>query len=195
MKKLLIILFVLNTLAFAQPIKFGDAKGLFMAVGVGPRFPVSSFGDKNNIGVGFDVTFSYSDNLLMPIFLYGSLGFEHFPGRQDFYKKSDYSSFSSNVVVIQGGAKYYFSPIFDDVVLLMPIAEAGIEFAYFEDFHQFKIDKEKSDYLSDYGKFGMHAGVGISMFILDVVAYYNYIPDHQYISFVVKANIPIFVKM
>ena len=185
----------LSSISFGQIVKFGDAKGLFMAVGVGPKFPISKFSDKNNIGVGFDVTLSYSDNLLMPFFIYNTIGYQHYPGRQDLYKKSDYSSFSSNVLVVQPGVRYYFPPILENIVLLMPIVDAGLEFAYFENFHQFKIDRARPGYVEQYGKFGFHAGAGFSMFILDVVTYYNYLPNHQYISFVVKANIPIFVTM
>jgi hypothetical protein len=194
LKKIFLTLLFISSVIPAQ-FQFGEVKGLFMAVGVGPRIPISDFSDKSNIGVGFDVTFSYSDNLLMPFFIYGNLGYQHYPGRQDLYKKSDYSAFSSNVLLFQPGVRYYFPPILENVVLLMPVVDAGVEFALFENHNQFKIDRPRSSYVDQYGKFGFHAGVGISMFLLDVVTYYNYFPDHEFISFVMKVNIPIFVSI
>ena len=185
---------LLSSISFAQ-FKFGEAKGLFMAVGVGPKFPIGDFGDRSNIGVGFDVTLSYTDNLFLPVFLYASLGFQHYPGRQDLYKTSDYSSFSTNLLTLSTGVRYYFPPLLENVVLLMPIADAGLQFGYFENFHQFKLDTGKPSYVEQKGKFGFQVGAGFSMFILDVVTYYNYLPNNEYISFVIKANIPIFVKI
>lgn len=195
MKKIFILFVTLTTITAAQTFKFGEAKGLFMAVGVGPKFPIGNFSSKNNIGVGFDVTFSYTDNLIIPVFLYATVGYGHFPGRQDLYKKSDYSSYSSNIIVIASGIRYYFPPLLENVALLMPIIDGGIEYAYFEHSHQFKLDRNKQNYIEDVGKFGFQVGGGFSMFILDVVTYYNYLPNNQYISFVLKANIPIFVKI
>lgn len=195
MKKIFIFIVAFTTITTAQIFKFGEAKGLFMAVGVGPKFPIGKFGNNNNIGVGFDVTFSYTDNLFIPIFLYTTIGYGHFPGRQDLYKKSDYSSYSSNVIIIASGIRYYFPPLLENVVLLMPIIDGGIEYAYLENAHQFKLDRNKQNFIEDVGKFGFQIGGGFSMFILDVVTYYNYLPNYQYISFVFKANIPIFVKI
>lgn len=195
MKKFLLIFILLVSVSSAQSLKFGEAKGLFMAVGVGPKFPIGNFGDRCNIGVGFDVTLSYTDNLFLPVFLYTSLGYQHYPGRQDLYKTSDYSSFSSNVLTLAAGVRYYFPPLLENVVLLMPIADAGLEFGYFENFHQFKLDTNKPSYVEQKGKFGFQIGGGFSMFILDVITYYNYLPNNAYISFVIKANIPIFVKI
>lgn len=195
-KKIFIIVFLFfASISNGQIIKFGEAKGLFMAVGVGPKFPVGTLNKNSNIGVGFDVTFSYTDNIFIPFFLYATVGYGHFPGRQDLYKKSDYSSFSSNVILISSGVRYYFHPVLENVVLLMPIVDAGIEYAYFENLHQFKLDRNKQNFLEDFGRFGFQIGAGFSMFILDVITYYNYLPSNQHISFVIKANIPIFVKI
>ncbi|MEW6193824.1 MAG: hypothetical protein AB1521_01540 [Bacteroidota bacterium] len=194
MKKIFTLILLLNSLAFAQ-IKFGEAKGLFMAVGVGPRFPIGDFSDNQNIGVGTNVTFSYTDNEFLPVFLYANIGYEHYPGRQDFYKHSDYASFSSNLIVIAAGARYFFPPVIDEGIILMPILDAGIEFAYFEKFHQFKIDRGRQNYVEEVGKLGFQIGGGFSMFILDVVTYYHYLQNNHYISFDLRVNIPIFVKI
>lgn len=195
MKKLLLFVILSLSVVQGQTFKFGDAKGLFMAVGVGPRFPIGSFSEKSNIGVGFDITFSYTDNLFLPVFLYSNIGYQHYPGKQDLYKKSDYSSFSSNVLTFSGGVRHYFPPLLENIVLLMPVLDVGAEFAYFENFHQYKLDRNKQNSVEQIGKFGFQVGAGFSMFILDVMTYYNYLKSNQYISFVLKANIPIFVSM
>lgn len=192
MKKLFIVL-LLPSLLLAQEFKFGDAKGLFMGIGVGPRFPVGGFSDNSNIGVGLDVTFSYADNELLPFFIYTNVGYQHYPGRQDFYKRTDYSSFSSNVLVLAPGVRYYFPPLIESVMLLMPVVDAGLSFAYFEKSHQFKLDRGKQNYVEETGKFGFHIGAGFSMFILDVITYYNFLNNNEYISFNLRATIPIFV--
>jgi len=193
MKKIFLLIILSASVAFGQ-FRLGEAKGLFMGIGVGPRFPIGDMSQKQNIGVGTDVILSYTDNIFIPFFVYASIGYEHFPGRQDFYKVSDYSSFSSNVLTIAGGVRYYFKPILENIVLLMPIVDVGAEFGYFERLHQFKLGSGKQDYLEDIGKFGFHVGAGFSMFLLDVITYYNYLPANQYLSFNLRANIPIFVK-
>jgi hypothetical protein len=194
MKKVILVFLLLCTSLFAQ-YKFGEAKGLFMSLGVGPRFPIFEMSDKQNIGVGFNASFSYTDNNLMPIFFYTSIGYQHFPGSQDLYKKSDYSSLSSNVLVIQPGIRYYLKPMFEQVVLVMPVIEIGAEYNLYESLHQFKIGTGKENYLEDVNRFGFHAGVGVSMFLLDFIAYYHYVPENQYISVDLRVNIPIFVKL
>jgi len=194
MKKIFIVILFSSTALLAQ-FQFGEAKGLFMAIGVGPRFPVGDFADKRNIGISADVTFSYTDNEFLPIFLYTTIGYQNFPGKQDLYKQSDYSSFSTNAITFAAGVRYYFKPILENVVLLMPIVDAGVEYGYFENLHQFKIDSGKQNFTEDVGKAGFHIGAGFSMFILDVITYYYYMPQYQYISFNLRATIPIYVKI
>lgn len=193
MKKILFIVLVLNSIALAQ-FNLGETKGLFMGIQVGPRFPIIDFAENQNIGIGADVVFSYTDNEIIPFFAYGSIGYQHYPGKQSFYKRTDYSSFSSNVLVLTAGVRYYFKPILESVVLLMPIVDAGLEFGYFEKLHQFKLESGKPNIVEEVGKFGFHVGGGFSMFLLDVITYYNYLPNNQYLSFNLRANIPIFVK-
>lgn len=193
MKKTFLFIIIFVSSVSAQ-FKFGEARGLFMAIGVGPRFPIGDMAVNQNIGVGTDVTLLYTDNEFMPIFLYSSIGYHHFPGRQNFYKASDYSSFSSNVLVISSGVRYYFKPILENVVLLMPIVDIGANWALFEKLHQFKIESGKNNHVEEVTKFGFHIGAGFSMFILDVITYYNYFSSNQYLSFNLRANIPIFVK-
>ncbi len=73
MKKFLLLIFVISTQLFAQ-FKFGEAKGLFFSVEVGPRFPIFNFADMQNTGVGVDAVFSYTDDQILPVFIYTTLG-------------------------------------------------------------------------------------------------------------------------
>lgn len=194
MKKIFLLIILFSSIVFGQ-FQFGDAKGLFMAIGVGPRFPIGDFADNHNIGIGADVTFSYTDNRIIPVFIYTTIGYQNYPGKQSLYKRSDYSSISSNAIMIASGLRYYFKPILENIVLLMPIVDVGAAYGYFENLHQFKIESGKQNYLENVSKFGFHIGAGFSMFILDVITYYNYLQNNQYLSFNLRANIPIFVKM
>ena len=175
--------------------KFGEAKGLFMSVGVGPRFPIAGFADSRTIGSGFDVTISYTDNKFLPVFLYTTVGYQHNPGSLDFYRSTDYASFPCNMLTVSSGARYYFPPLLENIVLLMPIIDVAAQFGYIENLHEFKLGTGKQNYIQDFGKFGFQIGAGFSMFMLDVITYYNYLPSYQYISFDLKVNIPIFVKI
>lgn len=195
MKKTVLILFLLVGIIKAQIPEPGQANGLFMDVGIGPRVPIGKFADVQNLGIGFNFAVSYTDNKIIPVFLYSSLGYEHYPGRQDYYKVSDYSSFSTNVLTIKLGARYYLPPIFDQVVLLMPVIEAGPSFALYEKFHQFKTGSGRNNILEDNFKSGFHVGAGVSMFIMDAIFYYNYFQDSQQISFDLKIRIPIFATI
>ncbi|MFA7420041.1 MAG: hypothetical protein WCZ90_10185 [Melioribacteraceae bacterium] len=194
MKKITLVLFLAASISFGQ-FRIGEAKGLFMSIGVGPRFPVSTMADYSNIGSGVNVNFSYTDNAVIPVFFYTSIGYQHFPGRQDLYKRTDYSSFSSNVLVVASGIRYYFRPMFEQVVLLMPVVDIGAEYALFENWNQFKAGSLQRNSVTELNKFGFHAGAGFSMFLLDFMAYYNYLPDANYISVDLRVNLPIFIKI
>jgi hypothetical protein len=195
MKKYLFIYFLLSGLIVAQLPKFGEAKGLFLSAGVGPKFPIGQFAETNNPGSSFDIALSYTDNLLIPIFLNLSVGYSHFPGSQDLYSRSDYSSFSSNVITATFGARYYFAPLTENIFLVMPVIEGSLLYTNFDDFHQFKSRSGKDSYNNSYSKFGFQAGAGISMFMMDIMGYYNYLPEHNYISFDIRVRIPIFVSL
>jgi hypothetical protein len=195
MKKILLFLIFTFATITAQMPQFGEAKGLFLSAGVGPKIPIGSFSETSNPGGGFDVSLSYTDNLFFPLFLNLSAGYIHFPGSQSFYSVSDYSSFSTNVITASLGARYYFSPIMNNIVLLMPVAEISLLYADFNDYHQFKTDTAKKSYNDNYGKFGFQAGAGVSMFMFEIMGYYNIIQGHNFLSFDLRARIPIFVSM
>ncbi|MFA3782774.1 hypothetical protein ABRY23_06885 [Melioribacteraceae bacterium 4301-Me] len=195
MRKVFLFLVLITTTANAQLIKFGEAKGLFMSIGVGPRFPIAVASESQNIGVGFNVSISYTDNNFLPVFFYSTFSYNHFPGKQNFYKVTDYSSFSTNSIIFSPGVRYYFSPVINEGVLLMPIADFGFSLALYEKLHQFKIGTGKQNFVEEVGYTGFHIGGGFSMFILDVITYYNFIPNNQFISFDLKIRIPIYVTI
>ncbi|MCF8242516.1 MAG: hypothetical protein K9J16_14155 [Melioribacteraceae bacterium] len=194
-KKILLILILVNPILFAQLINFGEARGLFMGVGVGPRIPVGDFSENQNIGIGTDITFSYTDNKLLPVFFYSKIEYQHYPGRQILYKNSDYASLSSNVIGIHAGVRYFFKPFLENIVLLMPVLEGGLSFTFWEKSHLFKSASGRKNYVEDVLKSGFHIGAGFSMFLLDAIAYYNYFPANQFISLTLRVRIPIFVTI
>ncbi len=195
MKRTVVILVLLFSVASAQEFRFGQAKGLFMSFGVGPRVPIGEMSKFQNLGSGFNVAFSYTDNEIMPFFIYGKIGYSHFPGRQSLYEDTDYSSFSSNAFLGDFGLRYYLPPLAEQVVIFMPIVEAGFSVSLFEKFHQFKIGRGKNSFTEDDFNAGFHLGVGISMFLLEAVANYNYYSANQYLSFDLKLRIPIFTAI
>jgi hypothetical protein len=97
--------------------------------------------------------------------------------------------------MITPGVRYFFAPLVEDIVLLMPVVELGATVALFEKYHQFKIDRNKQDFVEDQFSAGFHVGAGFSMFLLDVMLRYNYLPSNQFISFDLRARIPIFVTI
>lgn len=192
MKKILFVLLLFTGAALAQRIEPGQVKGLFFGVNVGPRVPISSFADYQNPGIGFDLNLSYTDNKILPIFIYGKIGYQHYPGSLELYKSSDYSSYASNLILLQGGARYFLTPLVNDMIILMPVIEAGVSMAVIETAHQFKIDSGRGNFTEELTKFGFHVGAGISAFLLDVMGYYTYFQNAQYLSFDLRLRIPIF---
>lgn len=198
MKKILNILIVLllsTNYNFSQIFEPGDAQGIFLTVGVGPRFPIGELGSQQTIGAGFDVMVSYTDNNFAPYFFYMNIGYQNHPGDYDYYKISDNSSLSTNIISFHGGARYYFEPLIKDMILLMPIVEGGLTYGYVEKYNQYKIGTGRNDKLISLSKFGAHIGGGISFFLMDVVAIYNYLPNNQYFSFNLRLTIPLAITL
>lgn len=178
----------------AQTLEFGQVKGLFMSVGVGPRIPLGEFAGTNNVGVGFNAALSYTDNKLLPLFFYSDIGFQHMPGSQEYYKTSDHASISSNMIIMNLGGRYFYSPLVENIVLLMPIIEAGLSLSYSETSHILKRDSGRNNFIEDEFNVGFHIGAGFSMFLMDVVTHYHYFRSKQYISFDLRVRIPIIVS-
>lgn len=197
MKKIILFgLIILFTISYkAQTLQFGQAKGLFMGLSVGPRFPVGEFADAHTIGVGTELSFSYSDNVFLPVFFYTRVEYNHFPGNQMFYKSNEHNAISSNMISVNPGVRMYLPPILENIVILMPIVEIGASYAYLTTNHQFKESSAKRNYTDEYSRFGVHVGAGVSMFLLDAVTYYTYLNDNQFVSFNLKIRIPIYLKM
>lgn len=193
--RIIFISTILVSSSFAQLYNPGDASGVFLTVGVGPRFPIGELGSQHTIGAGFDVQLSYTDNKLAPLFFYFDLGYQNHPGDYDFYKISDHSSITSNIVSFHLGSRYFMEPLLEDMILLMPIIEGGITYAYVEKYHQYKIDSGKSDKLQGVSNLGFHVGGGISFFLMDLIATYNYLNSHQYISFNLRLTIPLAITL
>lgn len=192
MRKIFLIIILFSSISYGQFFEPGQARGLFLDIAIGPRFPIGKFSNTSILGVGGDITISYTDNKKLPLFIYGRIGYQHYPGNQDFYKRTNYASFSSNAVILNGGIRYYLAPIIKDMVLLMPVIEGGVSFGYFEKSHIFQAGTGRENFTEDVGKIGAHIGAGFSMFLLDVIAYYNFFQNNQYISADIKVRIPIY---
>lgn len=195
MKKLIIICFLFISVGFAQRGPVDKARGVFIAFDVGPRLPLGYFENSTDLGYGFDVEIAYTDNEYLPFFIFGKIGFEQFPGSQQYYEITDYSNYSTNMLPVNLGLRYYFKPLVENVVLFMPIVEVSANYAYFQKLHQFKIASGKSNYLEDISKFGFSAGAGLSMFMMEIVASYNYYQSNQYLSVDLKVRLPLYINL
>ena len=195
MKNFLIIfvlVFAVNSFAIDPPAS--RAQGVFLAFGVGPRLPLGDFSNSTDIGYGFNIELSYTDNEFLPVFLFANIGFEQYPGAQSFYQETDYSNFSTNSIPINVGARYYFSPLVEQVVLLIPIIELSASYTYTQELNEFKFDSGRNNFKEQFSKFGVTGGVGISMFLMEIIAAYHYFESNQYVSFDLRIRIPLFIN-
>jgi opacity protein-like surface antigen len=189
-----LFIILLSGNVFSQNFSSNKAQGFFLAFGVGPRLPISDFSNQSDLGYGFNVEFSYADTDVLPIFLFATIGFEQYPGSQNFYKESDYANFHTNSLPVTIGGRYYFAPIIENIFLLMPLLQASMNYSYYEKLHQFKSDSGRNNFLEDKSKFGFSAGAGVSMFMMELLTSYNYFELNQFISFDLKVRIPLFIK-
>ncbi len=185
----LLLLFIATNISAAD-----KARGVFVAFGVGPRLPVFDFANSTDLGYGFNIEFSYTDNEFIPVFLFARVGYEQYPGSQSFYQESEYSNLSTNVLPVNLGARYYFKPLLENVVLLMPILEVSAGYTYYNKQHQFKIGSNRSNFLEETSRFGASAGVGFSMFLMEMMASYNYFQSNQFVAFDLRVRIPLFIN-
>ncbi len=192
MNKILISIFLIISI-FSSSYSADKAKGFFISFGVGPRLPISKFAGTTDLGYGLNLEISYTDNKLIPIFLFAKVGFEQYPGSQGFYESTDYSSFSTTAIPINAGVRYYFSPLLESAFLLIPLVEASASFSYLKELHQFKLTSGKNNFYKENYKFGFSAGAGVSMFLMELLASYNYFENNQFISADLKIRLPLFV--
>ena len=196
MKKFILFLFIIFTsVAFSYQPPSDKARGVFFAIGVGPRVPMFDFATRSMLGYGISIEISYTDNEYLPFFLYGKIGFEQFPGSQELYQSSDYSHFSANMLPLQAGARYYFPPILENIVIVIPFIESSASFTVIQNLHEFKQGTLKSNFLEDKNKFGFSIGAGVSMFLMEIVGNYNFIEDNHYLSMDIKVRLPLFVSL
>jgi hypothetical protein len=188
----LLLLFTISSFAIDPPVS--KARGVFLAFGVGPRMPISDLSNSTDLGYGFNIEVSYTDNEYLPFFLFVNVGFEQYPGSQSFYQETDYSNLATNALPVNLGIRYYFSPLIEQIVLLIPIVELSASYTYFEKLHEFKVDTDRINYKEDISKFGITGGVGISMFMMEIMAAYHYMESNQYISVDLKVRIPLFIN-
>lgn len=194
MKKFFLILILFINCFAVQPPS-DKARGVFLAFGVGPRIPIFEFSKNTVLGYGFNLEISYTDNEYLPIFLFGKIGFEQYPGSQDFYQTSEYSHFSTALLPMSFGGRYYFAPLLENVVLLIPYVETAANFTVYKTINQFKSNANKNDFSDDGMKYGFSVGAGASMFLMEILASYNYLNSNQFLSFDLKVRIPLYVSL
>ena len=196
MKKTILIFFViLPSVLIAEKLPASKAQGVFIAVGVGPRLPVGSFSSSTDLGYGFNLELSYTDSDYLPFFVFGRIGLEQYPGSQDFYQATDYSNLSTRSIPVQVGIRYFLSPIFDDIVPLIPVLELAVSYSYIQKLHEFKIGSGRTNFTEEISTFGGSAGVGISMFLLEITASYNYYKSNQYFAFNLNVRLPLLINL
>lgn len=196
MKRALITVFVLMTISIAaQPFGQGRARGLFMSIAIGPRFPISEFAKSHDLGVGINVEFAYTDNEYIPLFFYGQIGYEHYPGSSDYYRHTDYAAISTNAIPLNVGAKIFLPPLVNNIVLLIPTIQFGASGVMLGKQHQFKPGTLRSNYNENISKLGFQISAGFSMFLVEVMASYNYFPNNEYLSGDLRMRVPIYIKL
>ena len=193
-KYLLTAILFFSTITFAEKPPSSKATGFFVAFGVGPRMPIGDFSGTTDIGYGVNVEFSYTDTEFLPVFLFANVGYEQYPGSQDYFQKTEYSNFHTNALPVNVGARYYFAPILENIVLLMPIVQASATYTYYQTLNEFDENSGRNNFLDDESKFGFSAGAGISMFMMELLATYNYMPSNQFISVDLKVRIPLYIS-
>src|SRR5690606_13321161 len=115
MKKILFLLILLPAVTNAKVPPAEKARGIFLAVGVGPRLPVSYFANSTDLGYGFNLEISYTDNEYLPFFLFAKIGFEQYPGSNSFYQATDHANLSTSILPAHAGIRYYFPPMLENI--------------------------------------------------------------------------------
>jgi len=193
-KYLLTAILFFSTITIAEKPPSSKATGFFVAFGVGPRMPIGDFSSTTDIGYGVNVEFSYTDTDFLPVFLFANVGYEQYPGSQNYLQETEYSNFHTNALPVNVGARYYFAPLLENIVLLMPIVQASATYTYYQTLNEFDENSGRNNFLDDESKFGFSAGAGVSMFMMELLATYNYMPSNQFISVDLKVRIPLYIS-
>ena len=193
-KYLLITLFFFSTVAIAEKPPSSRATGFFVAFGVGPRIPLGDFSITTDIGYGLNVEFSYTDNEFLPVFLFANIGYEQYPGSQNYFQETEFSNYHTNALPVNIGARYFFAPLLDNIVLLMPIIQASASYTYSHTLIEYDDGISTPDRTEEDNKFGFTVGAGVSMFMMELITSYNYLPSNQFISIDLKVRIPLYIN-
>jgi hypothetical protein len=193
-KYFIVLLLLVPCYSFAEIPPSSKATGFFVAFGVGPRMPVGEFSNTTDVGYGVNLEFSFTDNEFIPVFLYANIGYEQYPGSQNYFQETEYSNFHTNALPVNIGARYYFAPLLENIVLFMPIIQASASYTYYQTLNEFDQNANRNNYLEDSHKFGFSAGAGVSMFMMELIASYNYVPQNQFISVDLKVRIPLYIN-
>ena len=193
-KYLLITLFFFSTVAIAEKPPSSRATGFFVAFGVGPRIPLGDFSNTTDIGYGLNVEFSYTDNEFLPVFLFANIGYEQYPGSQNYFQETEFSNYHTNALPVNIGARYFFAPLLDNIVLLMPIIQASASYTYSHTLIEYDDGISTPDRTEEDNKFGFTVGAGVSMFMMELITSYNYLPSNQFISIDLKVRIPLYIN-
>lgn len=191
----ILLLIILSANLFAVKPPASKAQGIFFAAGVGPRLPIGSFSNTTDLGYGVNLDVSYTDSDYLPFFFFARIGFEQYPGSQSFYRETEYSNFQTQLIPIGIGIRYYFSPLLESIVLLIPVAEFSVSYTYMKKLHEFKMDSGRNNFTEELMQFGASAGVGVSMFMLEVMAHYNYYEGNQNVSINLNVRLPLFINL
>ncbi len=196
MKKIasVLFIFIFLSVSYAENPPAEKARGVFISFGVGPRLPINYFSNSSDLGYGFNLEFSYTDNEYLPFFLFTKIGYEQFPGSQDFYKITDYTNFSTTAIPINLGMRYYFAPLLENVVLFMPIVEISASYIYLQKLNEFKPTANKANFTETTSKIGVSGGVGVSMFMMEIIATYNFFQTNQYVGLDLRIRLPLFMS-
>jgi hypothetical protein len=192
---ILIFLLLIPVSSRAQRPQEDKAEGVFLAIGVGPRLPIGDFANSSDLGYGFNFEISYTNTDYIPLFIFAKAGYETYPGSQSFYQQTDYSNFSTNALPISAGLRYYFKPLLENIVLIIPIVEASVDYTYYQTLNQFKPSSLKSNFTDNNSKLGFSIGGGFSMFMMEILAEYNYNSSNQNIALDLKVRLPLYINL
>ncbi len=195
-KFVLIGLLFLSLPAYGQIFnyKLGEARGLFLEMGVGPRLPIGDLSTNHSLASGFETILSYTDNRRIPFFIYGKAQFVNFPAEfKDVISRSVFE-LNTKVLSFQPGIRYFFPPISPQVILLMPFVEGGLNLGVMFNKYQYN-GTFKSQYYDTKFRFGFHGSVGVSVFLMDALISYDYYYGYQFLGFTLRVRIPIFIKI
>jgi hypothetical protein len=194
-KSILLIFLLTSVYIYGGESPASKAVGIFLSAGVGPRLPVGNFATSTDLGYGLLLETSYTDTDYLPFFIFARIGYEQFPGSQDFYQQTDYSNYSTTILPASLGLRYYFGPLAENVVLFIPVVEASLSLTYFQVLNEFKSDVERSNFKDELWKVGGTVGAGLSMFLLEIMANYTYYDSNQYLSFNLSVRLPLFINL